>query len=183
MADQYIGEIRIFAFGATPADWISCDGQFLSIAHYSALSAVIGTTYGGRGYEFALPNLNGRAVLGAGIGSGLTERKRGDTVGVEAYNLFVNNFPYHSHSFQCVQSDADGSMATDMMLAKATAGSATKPPAYNAYAAATAGQRLDMGNGSISEFQSNPREHNNMQPYLALRFCIAFMGIVPTPEG
>jgi microcystin-dependent protein len=44
-----------------------CDGRTLQVADYMALFAIIGITYGGDGKtNFALPNLIGRAPIGAG---------------------------------------------------------------------------------------------------------------------
>ena len=45
-ANPYIGEIRIFGFNYAPAGWALCNGQVLSISQYSALFALIGTSYG-----------------------------------------------------------------------------------------------------------------------------------------
>lgn len=36
MADPYLGEIRLFAFGYAPRGWALCDGSILSIAQNSA---------------------------------------------------------------------------------------------------------------------------------------------------
>lgn len=64
--EPYIGEIRLFAFGYAPKGWAFCDGQLMSVAQNSPLFAVLGTQYGGDGTKtFALPDLRGRAALGA----------------------------------------------------------------------------------------------------------------------
>jgi microcystin-dependent protein len=58
----------IFAYGgdiAPSADWLLCDGSSVSKVTYADLFAVIGTTYGGSGANFNLPDLRGRYVLGA----------------------------------------------------------------------------------------------------------------------
>jgi microcystin-dependent protein len=64
-----LGVVSAFAGNFTPGDELFCDGQLLPIAEYSALFNLIGTTYGGDGVTtFALPDLQGRDIVGAGDG-------------------------------------------------------------------------------------------------------------------
>ena len=59
-----IGEIILFA-GQSNYMLIPCDGRTLLITSYSALYAIIGTTYGGNGTtNFAVPNLIGKVPIG-----------------------------------------------------------------------------------------------------------------------
>ena len=52
-----------------------CDGQLLQISEFPALFDLIGTTYGGDGVTtFALPDLQGRDIIGAGDGFTLGEQ-------------------------------------------------------------------------------------------------------------
>ena len=68
---------------------IPCDGRLLSIADYSALFAVIGTTYGGDGVStFAVPDLRGRTIIGQGNGLVV-----GQTVGGETTTAVTANMP------------------------------------------------------------------------------------------
>ena len=69
----YLGQIVASAETIPdPQGWALCEGQLLSIAQNTALFSVLGTTYGGDGVStFALPNLEGRTVLGAGGSNGL----------------------------------------------------------------------------------------------------------------
>lgn len=58
--DLYIGQIILLAFGESRGSlqWLlPCDGRTLQVSSYEALYAVIGTTWGGDGTRFALPNL------------------------------------------------------------------------------------------------------------------------------
>jgi microcystin-dependent protein len=69
----FIGQVVASTTNFAPAGFRFADGQLLSIAEHSALFSVIGTTYGGDGQEtFALPDLRGRTIIGAGQGAGLT---------------------------------------------------------------------------------------------------------------
>jgi len=45
--DQYLGEIRMVGFNFAPVGWALCNGQQLAITSYSALFALLGTTFGG----------------------------------------------------------------------------------------------------------------------------------------
>jgi microcystin-dependent protein len=78
------GEIRTFAFGFTPEDWLACDGSSLKISQYQNLFSLLGTTYGGDGMtSFNLPDLRGRNIISQGQGPGLTNRRLGDKGGQE----------------------------------------------------------------------------------------------------
>jgi microcystin-dependent protein len=64
---NYIGSVVKFAGNFAPGGYIECNGQLLDIATYENLFSLIGTTYGGDGITtFAVPDLRGRAVVGAG---------------------------------------------------------------------------------------------------------------------
>lgn len=68
--DPFLGQIQLFAFNYAPEGWMLCNGAMLNIQQYSALFALIGTTYGGDGSTtFALPNLM-NATLPPNPGSG-----------------------------------------------------------------------------------------------------------------
>lgn len=86
------GFIGIWGGAGTPAGWLPCDGSAVSRTTYSALFAAIGTTHGaGNGSTtFNVPDLRGRAPMGAGSGPGLTARTAGQQVGDE-------NLQQHAH--------------------------------------------------------------------------------------
>jgi microcystin-dependent protein len=70
--EPMVGDIRLFAGTFAPDGFALCQGQVLSIDENTALFSILGTTYGGDGIStYALPNLEGRAAIGAGQGSGL----------------------------------------------------------------------------------------------------------------
>jgi microcystin-dependent protein len=48
---NHFWQILTFAGGYVPQDWVLCDGRLLSINEYSAVFALIGTTYGGDGMK------------------------------------------------------------------------------------------------------------------------------------
>jgi microcystin-dependent protein len=92
--DPWVGQIAQYAGDFTPGGWLRAEGQILSIADYSTLYAVIGTTYGGDGVTtFALPNMQGRTAVGAGAGLAL-----GTTFGAESVTLTDATLPAHDHT-------------------------------------------------------------------------------------
>lgn len=85
--DPFIGEIITFAGNFAPGGWAFCNGQLLPINQNQALFSLLGFTYGGNGTtHFALPDLRGMALLGAGSGFAI-----GDVVGSSA--LTLDNIP------------------------------------------------------------------------------------------
>ena len=63
--DGYTGEIKLFGGPYPPRNWAFCSGQTLNISQYTALFAVIGTSYGGDGRtNFQLPKLNSLGEYG-----------------------------------------------------------------------------------------------------------------------
>ena len=83
--DEYLGEIITAGFNFCPRGTLEADGRLLPIMENTALFSLLGTQYGGDGRTtFALPDLRGRTIVGAGQGPGLTGRQQGQTGGSEA---------------------------------------------------------------------------------------------------
>ena len=165
MTDQIVGEVRLHAGSAAPAGWADCSGQLLSIADNLALFSVIGATYGGDGVSaFALPDLRGRVAVHAGYRPGLTARHLGERGGDATATLDESQLPAHTHTFAIpnVGGDSDSTAAITALAFGAPDGSASLAP-----------DSLGAAGGN--------RPHNNLQPYIALRYIIALAGIVPEP--
>jgi microcystin-dependent protein len=65
---ETLGQVVEFAGGRIPAGWALANGQLLPISENKGLFDLIGTTYGGNGVtDFALPDLDGRTVIGADV--------------------------------------------------------------------------------------------------------------------
>lgn len=88
------GIISLFAGSTAPSGYLACDGSAVSRDTYSALFAVIGTTYGaGDGSTtFNLPDLSGRVAIGAS-----TSHAMGTTGGEESHVLTSGELAAHSH--------------------------------------------------------------------------------------
>jgi microcystin-dependent protein len=94
------GSVLDFAGSTAPTGFLLCQGQTVSRTTYPALYAVIGTTWGaGDGSTtFGLPDLQGRTRIGAGQGTGLTNRALAGTGGEEAHTLLTTELAAHNHT-------------------------------------------------------------------------------------
>lgn len=81
-----------------PFGWLLCDGTSYPTATYPNLFTAIGYTWGGSGANFNVPNMAGRASIGAGTGSGgLTPRTLAQILGEETHTLVLSEIPSHNH--------------------------------------------------------------------------------------
>ena len=171
MADPFYAEIRLFPFNFAPKGWAFCDGQLLPISQNTALFSLLGTTYGGNGAtNFALPNLQGRAAMSPGQGPGLALRDLGESGGVASVSLLESEIPAHTHTLRSQPAPGDTSNPDGAGLARVIGGTPYVSPGA-APLNDMAAQALGPAGGS--------QAHNNMQPYLALHFCIALQGVFP----
>lgn len=98
-APTFIGQVAATTTSFAPGGFMYAEGQLLRIAEYSGLFSVIGATYGGDGQEtFALPDLRGRTIIGAGRGNGLSMRTLGEAVGADTFTLTQAQMPLHEHA-------------------------------------------------------------------------------------
>lgn len=174
--DQYLGEIKLCAFGFVPTGWLACNGQSVSIAQNSSLFALLGTMYGGDGVNtFKLPDYRGRAVSGAQAGT----NPQGTEKGTETLTLTAANLPIHNHSESfnvnndsaTEQAPVNGSHLSSPIVQ--VAGSDFKGLLYNELAPDVT---LNCGTTS-SEGASTPI--STLQPYLVMNYIIAVTGIFP----
>jgi microcystin-dependent protein len=170
--DEYIGMIKLFAGNFAPKNFLFCEGQTMSIAQYSALFAILGTTYGGDGKtNFKLPDLRGRVSIGAGNGPGLTPRVPGETGGTENVTLTVDQIPPHNHTYNALSGNREAPSPEGNFLGTA---------AGNFYSQQDPGDLLlPMNAGAISN-SGGGQAHNNMQPFLSLNYIICVFGIYPS---
>jgi len=174
MADPFVAEIRIFPFSFAPTGWAFCNGQILPLSQNTALFSLLGTTYGGDGKSnFALPNLQGRAPLDAGQGSGLSLYDLGQTGGEQFVTLLLSEIPAHAHNVGMANaSNGDSLTPVNCTWAQAPSGRGSLfvynpgPPTAKMLA-------------SLIQPTGGGQPHNNMQPYLTLNFCIALQGVFP----
>src|SRR5215218_6486165 len=170
MSDQFVAEIRIFTANFPPKGWAYCNGQLLPISQNTARFSLLGTAYGGDGKStFALPDLQGCAPLHAGQGPGLSEYFQGQGGGSETITLLQSEMPFHTHSMNGATLDPALAKAVNPNASWALSqGGGIYQDSSNT---TLAFQALSLAGGSLP--------HSNMQPYLALNFCIALQGIFP----
>lgn len=174
MADPFVAEIRIFPFNFAPKGWAWCDGQLLPLSQNTALFSLLGTTYGGNGRSnFALPDLQGRAPMHPGQGSGLSLHDLGETGGSETVTLLESEIPAHTHAWMGSNQTAENRTPSGQVFARATGGTL--------YTTNTSGGLVPMAPQAIAPVGTS-QPHNNMQPYLTCYFCIALQGVFP-PRG
>ncbi|MCM3874881.1 MAG: tail fiber protein [Thermoanaerobaculia bacterium] len=168
MAEPFLSEIRIMSFSFAPKGWAFCDGQLLPINQNQALFSLLGTTFGGDGQtNFALPDGRGRVPIH--VGSGHTLGERG---GEQAHTLSIAELPQHAHVLQATSVSAGTAVpAASSLLATSVN--------YEAYRAPTS--LVSLNPGSVTNVGGS-QAHLNMQPFLALSFCIALQGIFPSPN-
>jgi microcystin-dependent protein len=168
MAEPFLSEIRIMSFVFAPKGWALCNGQLLPINQNQPLFSLLGTTFGGDGrVNFALPDLRARAPIH--VGSGHTLGERG---GEQAHTLSIAEIPTHVHAWNANGSPATtNTPTTSLVLAQSTGDNAWGP----------ASNLVAMNPGTIAN-TGGSQAHLNMQPFLTLSFCIALIGIFPSPN-
>jgi microcystin-dependent protein len=175
VTDAYLGEIRIFGGSYAPPSWRLCDGELLQITTHTALFSILGTYYGGDGRTtFALPDLMGRAAVGAGQAPGRPFRSLGKPYGTETVQLSREQMPQHNHPMVASATPGNTRNPTQpsgqpVNLARSGDGFAYKNPVVNV---------LPMNAAAIGPSGAG-QPHENMQPYLALSFIICVEGIFP----
>ena len=110
--ESLIGDYKHSARTSNHNGWSICDGQAILRTTYSALFAVIGTSFGiGDSITtFNLPDARGRIAGAMGQGGGLTSRTLGTNVGEEMHTQTVDEMPSHNHSASNGTTQADGSL-------------------------------------------------------------------------
>jgi microcystin-dependent protein len=144
-----------FAGATIPPNWLACDGSTVPRSTYATLYTVLGGAsspwgQGDGSSTFNLPDLRGRTAIGAGAGTGLSNRTLGQSIGEENHTLLLAEIPSHAHSYSYDQLAGTGG----------TLGFGTGTYAATASQSGTT--------GSVGGDQN----HNNMQPSAVLTYII-----------
>lgn len=170
--EPFLSMIVLFGCNFAPRGWAFCQGQILPIAQNTALFSLLGTTYGGNGQTtFALPDLRGRVPIGFGQGPGLSSYALGQQGGSESVTLLLNQMPAHTHAFMATAEAGDTADPTGAY--PANTGALDKE-----YKLAPV-NKVAMNTAAV-ETKGGSQPHTNLQPYLALNYCIALEGIFPS---
>lgn len=172
MAEPFLGEIRLMSFVFAPQGWAQCNGQFLLINQNQPLFSLLGTTYGGNGQTtFALPDLRGRVPIHSGQGNVL-----GQAGGEQAHTLSIAELPTHIHML-----NASSQSGNSPFPNFGGTGHVFAQDPGNAYANGFAPSATALNPASVDNLGGS-QAHLNMQPYLTLNFCIALIGVFPSPN-
>jgi microcystin-dependent protein len=174
--DNYIGEIRPFAFGIVPRGWHKCDGSIIPVQQNQALFALIGNTYGGiTNQSFALPDLRGRSVVGSSNND--VNYRLGIQAGAETVALTTNNIPAHTHAMEVSNNTGTEGILSNKIAIPTSPQSVSPSITADLYSTDTtnittlASGMLDYAGGNVA--------HENMQPFLVVNYCIALVGNWP----
>lgn len=171
MDNPFIGTVMLFGGNFPPRGFLFCNGQTMSIAQNTALFALLGTTYGGNGQTtFALPDLRGRVPIHFGQGPGLSNFNLGEVGGAETVTLLSTEMPQHTHTVNVNTGNGTTNNPTGNFFAAT--------PAFLQYTNGAANNTSFIPNSIGNAGGSQP--HNNLQPYLAINYCIAIEGIFPS---
>lgn len=159
-----VGEIRLWSGTSVypPAGWLFCDGSTLNNADYPDLFGVISQTYGGVNDQFKLPDLRGRVPVGRDTTK--TEFDGwGETGGEISHTLTIAEIPSHRH-----------------YLGNAWQNGETTSLYFN-----PSGAGANMTYYGYTNYTGGGQAHNNLPPYLTLRFIIytGVGGPTPTPTA
>jgi microcystin-dependent protein len=173
--DPFVAEIRMFAFDfLVPRGWALCNGQLMPISQNTALFSLVGTYYGGDGKStFALPDMRDNVPVHTGFdqGPGLTPRVLGETGGAPFVTLIQSEMPVHTHNLMAAPNPALVKLPSpNVALARSKNG--------NAYDAVNNANSVPLDPNAIAP-TGGSLPHNNMQPFLAVSFCIALQGVFP----
>ncbi|MFT6335431.1 MAG: microcystin-dependent protein [Saprospiraceae bacterium] len=163
--DPFLGEIILFAGNFAPRGWALCEGQLIPINQNQALFSLFGTIYGGNGRTtFALPDLRGRAPVSSGTGPGLSPRPEGQKTGSTTNNITIQQMPAHNHNVTIPTNSGPGTESEGAIAAN---------PIY-------AEESNAAYSGLTESDTGNNQPVNNMQPFLALNYIVALVGVFPS---
>lgn len=179
--DIYLGTIQAFGFPFAPRGWMLCSGQILAIQSNTALFSLLGTTYGGNGQTtFALPNLNGRTILGQGPSTTGTNYLIGEESGTENTTLLQSQMPAHTHGLMGTTATATtAEPGSGVMLAAANGSDPTSGDAVTVNVYSPGSPSTALAPTAIGVAGGN-QPFNIMQPFVVVNYCIATQGIFPS---
>ena len=170
MSEPFLAEVRLVGFNFAPRGWAFCDGQVLPINQNQSLYSLLGTTYGGDGRtSFALPDMRGRCAVHRGDNGGL-DVALGQKGGQETHTLTSAEMPSHNHSEHAASTDASAGSDDP-------AGGVLANNGANNFSSGN--PNASLGSVTIAN-AGGGQAHENMQPFLALNYCIALRGLFPS---
>lgn len=200
MAEQFVGEIRMFAGDFAPEGWLFCDGAALDVQAYQSLFSLIYFTYGGNySTKFCVPDLRGCFPAGLGTRSDGTGFPYGSRGGADNVQLTIANLPSHDHPSSA---SLTGSPGTPSVEVTGAVGTLTSPAGNLLAASPTTGQGQALvyagpdspGGGQLAGVKMAPGDQQVsvaigatgsgvavpiMPPYQTIGFIISTQGYYP----
>jgi len=155
---RMVGELVLWAGASAPdaTNLLLCDGTHYSDADYPDLWSAIGTTYGGTGStDFAVPDLQGKVVMGESGSHSI-----GETGGSETVTLTTAEMPSHSHT------DVGHTHTAELSTA-----SLAEAPVISVPVALPGVGVTGSGSANLTN-TGGDGAHDNLQPYLVLNYYI-----------
>ncbi len=176
-----LGNITAFAGTFAPRSWALCQGQLFSIAEYTTLYAIIGTTFGGDGVNtFGMPNFSGRQAIHTGQGSGFNNYILGQAGGNENIVFSAQHLPSHTHTLISVS----GNPAATSAQGNTNDPNGNIPatiPNNSAYSSAPTGTVLGESSGTTNTPPAGASSPVNvLSPYLVMNYLICIEGLFPS---
>jgi microcystin-dependent protein len=177
MSDPFLGQITLFPYNFAPLGWADCQGQLLPISQNTALFSLLGTQFGGNGTSnFGLPDLQGRAAVGQGTLAGGGTYAMGEADGAETVTITTPTMAAHNHSLNATTAVGSTNAPANAVLATAAKGPPVSRDKGNIYDPAQPNTSLVPASLALA---GSGQPHNNVQPSLVLRYCIALRGVYP----
>lgn len=173
-----LGSIIPYATSSSPEGTLPCDGSSFNRVDYPQLYAVLDTAYIVDADTFVTPDLQGRTIIGVGAGTDLTERAIGDSGGEETHVLTTSELAAHTHDTE-PHSHSDSGHVHGYLYPTLNL-DLESPGVPDLFAAGNPPISLitDVGYASLSsetvtvDSTGEDGQHQNMQPFHALRYCI-----------
>lgn len=160
------GVIKVYAGAAAPSGYLLCNGASHLRATYPDLFTAIGTTFGAvDGTHFSVPDLRGRAPIGAGTGDAAdaTAHALGQKTGTEKHTLSEAELPAHTHADAGHAHESDA----EAFVVKSSTGTLSMSAGTDYdIATSTAAASATLANTGTNT------PHNNLPPVLAVNFII-----------
>lgn len=181
-ANLGIGRIEMYAGTSIPSNYVACNGGQLQISAYPLLYAVVGTTWGaltngsgGAGStHFRVPDMRGRAPLGAGQGNTAEGGGAGNSWGVgtltgsERVTLDATMIPSHKH-FVASSTGVDGSVPVANNTSQIAVGGWQALVNDSRYILLGISSPADVG---LSSATGGGLSHNNITPSAVVNYMM-----------
>ncbi len=182
MSAFFVGQIMLTGFPFAQKYFAQCNGQLLGISQNQALFSLLGTQYGGDGNTtFALPDLRGRAPVGAGQsldgGWNPAPYPMGTVAGSESVTIDASAMPLHTHGVNATSAAGTANLPTTPSLYATSNPSGGGSEAI--YAPLTSGTQVPLLPATVTSVGGN-QPHSNMQPFRVINYNIAMSGIFPS---